>query len=504
MNVAFPRSLAALIDRVRTIAAGDGIALYVVGGTVRDALLGRESHDLDVAADRDAISLARHLAAALGGHFVELDDVNAIARVVLDAGAVRYIDVAQVQGALEDDMRRRDFTVDALAVAAGTTGVIDVTGGVADIGARSLRMTSPAVFDADPLRLLRGARIAAELHLSIDPATEREIAARAATVTSAAGERIRDELARIFALDDAYSALRLLDRLGLLDAILPELVAGRGVTQPGPFHAYDVLEHNLHAVDALDVMLAPSRPDRPDCGLWSTLWETFAWREESLRAYLAAEMSEGRTRASVLKFAALLHDIAKPQTRTLTDDGNAHFYGHAELGAEIAGRIMRRLRFSAAEVRFVATLVEQHLRPVQLAPVGVAPTRRALYRFHRDLGDAAEAALLLSLADAASVRGLTGAAAGEASEPWLHHVRYMNSLLVRSIEEEGILHPPRLITGRDIMARLALPEGPLIGRILEAIREAQATGEVRDAGDALALARRLAAGQLPGDVVSDA
>jgi putative nucleotidyltransferase with HDIG domain len=504
MNATFPDAIAGLIDRVRTLAAAEGIALYVVGGTVRDALLGRETHDLDVAVDHDAIPLARRLAAALHGHFAALDDVNAIARVVLDAGAVRYVDIAQLQGALDDDLRRRDFTVDGLAVAAGTSGVIDVTGGINDIDARRLRMTSPAAFDADPLRLLRGARVAAELHLNIDPATEGEIAARAATVTSAAGERIRDELARVLALPDAYAGLRLLDRLRLLDAILPELVAGRGVTQPGPFHAYDVLEHNLHAVDALDVMLAPTRPDRPDAGLRSTLWETFAWRDESLRAYLAAEMSEGRTRAAIIKFAALLHDVAKPQTRTLTPDGNAHFYGHADLGAQIAGGIMRRFRFSAAEVRFVATLVEQHLRPVQLAPVGVAPTRRALYRFHRDLGDAADAVLLLSLADAASARGLTGYPRVEQSEPWLHHVRYMNSLLVRSIEEEGILHPPRLLTGRDIMDRLALPEGPLIGRILEAIRERQATGEVRDAGDALALARRLAAGQHPGDVVGDA
>lgn len=502
-DVRFPAPIATLLARIHALANEAGITAFTVGGTVRDALLGRPIHDLDIAVDRDALAFARHLAAALNGHFVELDGDNAIARVVLDAGAVRHIDVAQLQGALHDDLRRRDFTVDALAVSIGGTAAIDVTGGLDDIAARRLRMTSPAVFDADPLRLLRGARIASELHLDVDSATTHEITTRAPAVTRAAAERIRDELARIFALPDACTGLRLLDRLALLDAILPEITAGRGITQPGPYHAYDVFDHNLHTVEALDIMLAPSHPDRPDAGLWSTLWDVFAWREPDLRAYLAAPTTEGRTRASLLKIAGLLHDVAKPQTRTLTPDGNAHFYGHADTGAETAARILRRLRFSAPEVRFVATLVAEHLRPVQLAPVGAAPTRRALYRFHRDLGDAADAVILLSLADAASARGLTRANTAETSAPWLQHVRYMNSLLVRSIEGTGILDAPRLVTGHDITSELGLREGPRIGRILEALREAQATGEVHDRDGALALARRLAAGETPGDVVGD-
>ncbi len=234
-----------------------------------------------------------------------------------------------------------------------------------------------------------------------------------------------------------------------------------------------------------------------------TFWDTSAWREPSLRAYLAEELSEGRSRASILKLAALLHDVAKPQTRTVKADGGAQFLGHADIGAEIAASIMRRLRFSAREVRFVTVLVAEHLRPVQLAPKGEPPSRRALYRFHRDLGDAAEAVLLLSLADAASARGLTGSAGVEASDAWLHHVRYMNSLLVRSIEEEGILDPPRLLTGHDIMTSLGLREGPLIGELLEAVREAQAMDEVRDTGEALELARRLAMEASPRDMVGD-
>lgn len=492
-----PASLVPLLDQCREIARASAIAAYIVGGTVRDVLLGRPAHDLDLAVDRDAMAMARRVADVLGGHFVVLDDVNAIARVVLDAGPVRYIDVAQLQGSLEDDLRRRDFTIDALAVplegadalpaaAVIQRGVIDVCGGLDDLAARVVRMSGAAALDADPLRLLRGARIAAELVFEFDPATEAAIRSRAARVNEAAPERRRDDLARIFLLDDAYGGLLLLDRLGLLGALLPELSLGRGVTQPDAFHAYDVFEHGLRAVEAMDVMCAGRRPSGDVAWMWDELWRAFAWCDVELRSYLAEETAEGRTRASILKLAALLHDVAKPQTRTIEPDGRVRFFGHADAGAAIAGRIMRRFRFSAKEARFVSVLIAEHLRPVQLAAVGEVPTRRALYRFHRDLGDAAVAVLFLALADAAAARGPR-----MTSEGWSRHVRYMNSLLVRSMKEEGIVDPPRLLTGSDIIARFGVPEGPVIGRLLEALREAQAAGDVADIDDALAFVERM-------------
>ena len=294
-------------------------------------------------------------------------------------------------------------------------------------------MTAPAVFAEDPLRLLRGARIAAELGFKIEASTAAEIRARAWTVISAAGERQRDELARIFALKDAHSGLRLLDELGLLDVVLPEVALGKGVTQPEQWHAYDVFEHGMQAVRVMDIMLAAEHPDGEEAWIWRELWEAFGWYEEDLRAYLAEELSEGRPRSLSLRMAALLHDVGKPQTRTVDDDGRIRFFGHADEGAAMAAGIMRRLRFSAAEVRFVTLLVREHLRPVQLAQVGEVPTRRALYRFYRALGDAMPDVLLLALADAAASRGpsLT-------RDEWRRHVAYMNSLLVRSMDKTKV------------------------------------------------------------------
>ena len=207
---------------------------------------------------------------------------------------------------------------------------------------------------------------------------------------------------------------------------------------------------------------------------------------DQLRAYFDEQVSEARPRGSMLKFASLLHDVAKPQTRTLESDGRARFLGHAEEGAQVAARVMRRYRFSSKERHFVSVLVAEHLRPVQLAAVGAVPTRRALYRFHRDLGDAAVAVLFLALADAAAARGPRMTPDG-----WTRHVGYMNSLLVRSRKEEGIVDPPRFLTGRDIIETFEITAGPVIGQLLEALREAQAAGEVTDADGALAFVERM-------------
>lgn len=500
-----PQELRPLLDRIAALASDANITAHLVGGTVRDLLLGRDVHDVDIAVDHDALAFARTLADALPGHFVALDDENAIARVVLKdahgsvqtstgglraedrAKGVAHVDVAQLQGTLEQDLRRRDFTINALAAPIEGGAVVDLCGGLDDLAAGVVRMNGVGVFAADPLRLLRGARIAASLGFTIEPATAGAIREGAPDVRRAAAERRRDELAQIFALDDAYGALRLLDDLSLLDALLPEVTFGRGVVQPKE-HAYDVFEHNMRAVEAMDVLLARERPTGERAWMWDSVWAAFGWCAPLLRTYFAEEIREGRSRGSMLKLIALLHDVAKPQTLTEEADGRVRFLGHADEGAKIAGRILRRYRFSSREVRFVSTLIAEHLRPGQLAALGDVPTRRSLYRFYRDLSDAAPSVLFLSLADAAAARG-----PGMTSAGWSALVGYMNSLLVRSKEEEGIVSPPRLLTGRDIMQRLGLREGPEIGRLLDALEEAQAAGEVIDREAALAFVRTLAA-----------
>lgn len=480
-----PPGLRTVLEQLHKLAVRSGLTAYVVGGTVRDVLLRRGTGDVDLAVDRDAIAWSRAVADATGGHFVLLDDAHQIARIIMPGAASLYIDVAQLRGTIEEDLRGRDFTVDALAAPLGGGAIIDVCGGLADLGAHIVRMNAPGVFDDDRLRLLRGVRIAAELGFGLEPETRLEIRRRAMSVNGAAAERRRDELARIMALDRAYPALLLLDDAGLLEALLPEVAAGRGVTQPADYHAYDVFEHNMRTVEALERMLAPA-PALPDDWMWHDFWAAFGWCEEGLRASLAGGLSEGRRRLALLKVAALLHDVAKPETRAVQPDGRVRFFGHADLGADMARKIMRRLRFSAKECTFVALLVAEHLRPVQLSQIGEAPTRRALYRFHRELGDAALPVLLLALADAASARG-----ASMSRDGWRRQVAYMNGLLVRSVQEEGIVRPPKILSGHDIMSEFGVAQGPELGRVLEALREAQAAGEVRNQQEGRAFVREL-------------
>lgn len=463
-------------------------ACYVVGGSLRDALLGRPLADLDLAVAGDAPGRARALADALGGHYVLLDAERGAARVVLNSGTVRVIDVSALQGDIERDLGRRDFTIDALAAPAASlaagepVATIDPYGGLNDLEQRTLRLVSEQALVDDPLRLLRAVRLAVQLDFQIAPETITALRRHVGRIAQAAAERQRDELARCFATPRAALALRLMDDLGLLERIFPEVTAGRGVEQPKE-HCWDVFDHAIETVAALDFMLSHERPaDERRARLWSVLWETL---DASLRAHFAEELSEGRSRAVLLKIAGLLHDVAKPETRAPDATGRIRFFGHAERGAETARAILRRLRFSRRETELVATMVEEHLRPTQLSQDG-PPSRRALYRFFRDTGEAAESVLLLALADALAARGPE-----LPLEQWQRHVAYIAHILARRDEEATIARPPRLLTGDEVIEALHIAPGPEVGRLLGALDEANAAGEVTDREQALEFIRRL-------------
>ena len=463
---------------------------YLVGGSLRDAILGRATADLDLAVAGDARGLARALADRSGGHFVLLDAERGIARVLLDEGPVRTIDVARLRGDIRADLGERDFTIDALAVplealtAGAPVELIDPYGGLNDLEAGVVRLVSEQALIKDPLRLLRAVRLVAQLDLRLTPETADAVRRDAGRIGQAAAERQRVELGRIFATPRAAPALRLLDDLGLLEQLLPEVTACRGVSQPKEHH-WDVFDHAIETVAALDFMLSDEKPaGNREASFQRALWDTLA-SCPNLREHLAEEVSEGRSRAALLKLAGLLHDVAKPETRAPDDTGRIRFFGHAERGAETARRVLRRFRFSRRETEFVATAVEEHLRPGQLSSGG-PPSRRALFRFFRDTGEAAESILLLSLADHLAARG-----PGLAIDGWRRHVAYIAHVLTRRDEEETIVRPPRLLTGGDLMSTLGIGPGPEVGRLLAKLEEALASGEVATRDDALAFVRRL-------------
>lgn len=463
----------------------------LVGGAVRDVLMNREPHDIDIVTRQPVRPIAEALAAHLDGHAFALDVVRDQYRVSIDgAGDMSTVDIGRIDD-LPADLARRDFTINAMAalvLADGSLGeLIDRFEGRNDIERGLVRMVSPENLAEDPLRLLRAVRLAIELDLGVEPATAETVRRLAPRLAGTPGERQRDELARIFSSPRALEGIRLADALGLLDVFLPELAPARGVEQPVNHHYYDVFEHSLQALGALDEMLhdRPTQTNREWLG--PDFRELLTTYGIDIDAYLD-EVVGSLSRRTLLKLAGLLHDVSKPETRALHDDGRVRFLGHPEQGAIKAEAICARLRFSNREARFVSLLVEEHLRPTQLAPQGAAPSRRALYRFARDLGDALPACLILSLADAAAATGPR-----LQQERWRRHVTYICYVLQ---QVEQVLQPAqngaqRLLTGRDLMSELGMEPGPALGRVLAALEEAQALGEIATRDEALAYARNV-------------
>lgn len=463
------------------------LEVYLVGGAVRDALLGRSTRDIDLVVRGDAIVLARALAKDLGATFVLLDEANGVARLVWHGEGARWeIDLARLQGeSIEQDLARRDFTVDALAVplhsAQGNPSgwpIRDPFGGREDLGRRRLRLVSPGAFQDDPLRLLRAVRLSAQLDFEIEAHTASMVRRDAHLILHTAPERIRDEMLKTLALPGATHHLLLADDLGLLCRIIPELAEGKGVIQP-PEHAYDVFRHNVETPGQLERLLSPAGRHQ-DPVLASVPWQ------EGLEAYFAEEVGDGHTRATLLKIACLLHDIAKPACRTVEPSGRIRFIGHHTVGAEQAEAILRRLRCSGRSIALVRTAVQHHLRPSHLAPPGQLPTARALYRYFRDTGQEGIGILFLAMADFLAARGPN--LVREAWEEYCHRIAYALREGTRPTLPQAL---PKLVDGYDIMTVFHLLPGPHLRPLLEAVREAQATGAISTRQEALELVARL-------------
>ncbi len=482
-----------LLNKINRLLAAEGTCTYLVGGFVRDWLIGRDNADIDIAVGADALETARKIAAVLGGKYIPLDAENGVGRVVIP-GETYYLDFTTLRGGIEADLARRDFTVNAIAfpmdesfeVTVDTAGLIDPFYGREDLRHRILRAVSPGVFAADPVRLLRAVRIAAELGLIIEHFTETRIRQRSHLISTVAGERVREELLRLLALPGAGPRLAYLDGLGLLTTLIPEMEPSRGVSQPR-LHVWDVFTHSIKMVSAVEFLLRESSWDYAGTDTLSMV----PWSEELCR-HFEQEISSGSTRKILLKLAALLHDIAKPGTKTTDADGRTRFLGHPQLGAETSAAIMSRLRFSRREIEYIELLIKYHLRPTQMSNEG-APTRRAVYRYFRDTAETGIDLLFLSLADHLAARGAT-----LDRQQWQEHTHLTNDVMTRHFEEASSLKPPKLIDGHDLMKTFRLKPGPRIGELLEAVREARAVGEVTDKQEALLYLKR----RLEGDDTS--
>lgn len=486
-----PLQFSDVFERVRALLPA-GIPVWLVGGTVRDALLRRETHDLDFAVQGDALALARKVAASLGAVFFPLDDERETGRVILELpdGSRENLDFARLRTPdLLSDLKARDFTLNAIAVNVQTPDeLIDPLNGEADLRTGLLRACGPTSISDDPARCLRAIRLAAQLDFRIEKSTREQIRAQAGTLGRVSAERVRDEFLRILGGRKPASALRALDALGLLSGIVPEVQPMKGCAQPAP-HIRDVWEHTLLAVEKMEDLLGLLGPVHdPDAAADLTLGLAtvrLGRFRPLLDEHLFARLSDERPARALLVFSTLMHDSGKPQTRSVDEDGRIRFFGHEDAGAGLASGRANALRLANAEVARIRATVQNHMRPLLLAqspPI----TRRAIYRFFRDAGPAGVEVVLLSLADTLATYGHT------LPQPvWQGQVETAFTLLAGYYEtREQSVSPPALLDGSDLMNEFQLPQGRLIGQLLEEVREAQAAGELQDREAAIEFVRR--------------
>jgi poly(A) polymerase len=487
LKLAIEAGVSLLLTRISSFFTEQGIHAYVVGGFVRDVLLGRDTVDIDIAVAADALEIAPEVAAVLGGKYVPLDKINRVGRVILFSNgtfsvkAQRELDFSTFEGTIEQDLSRRDFTIDAMAIdlnqlKEGHTDVqlLDPFKGRDDLRRGVVRSVTETAFQSDAARLLRAVRLAAELGFSIDEETESLIRRDSHLIANVAGERVREELLRLLAVSQSEWLLPYLDGLGLITAIIPELGQAKGSVQPKE-HFWDVFDHSLKTVVAVDFVLR--RGDWEYAG--DDIQADVPW-SETLGQHFAREVSGGSNRRLLLKLAALLHDVAKPQAKATDSDGRIRFLGHAKEGSAIAVDILERLRFSAKEIKLVEIMVRHHLRPGQLSQQDELPSRRAIYRYFRDTGEAGVDVLFLSLADHLAARGPSLNLA-----QWQEHARMVEYVLSQRSEQESLVVPPRLVDGHDLINIFGMRPGPRVGELLEAVHEAQATGELATREEAL-------------------
>jgi poly(A) polymerase len=488
----YPFSL--LTEKVRAALPDEEI--YLVGGALRDALLGRSSHDFDFALPRNAIHAARRVASSFRADFYILDETYDTARVIVSSinGERDILDFAAFRGSdLESDLLGRDFTVNALAFDLSKQTILDPLNGASDIRSRIIRSCSVTSMQNDPIRILRAVRLAAALDFKIDPGTRKEMKQAAVLLPKVSPERKRDELFKILEGSHPDMALRAVEILGVLPYLLPELPAMKGVKQSTP-HVKDVWEHTLSVIQNLDGILAALEPgyesERVNDLFTGLLTLRLGRYREKFSAHFNKPLNADRSVKALLFFAALYHDVSKPATKSVEETGRIRFIGHEIKGAVLAVNRARSFNLSNDEIERLDLIIRNHMRFHSLTEIIESEqqdlSRKAVYRFFRDTGEAGIDLVLLGLAD---LRGTRDHFLSE--NTWRAALDVARKLLENYWEKpQESVAPPRLLDGHDLIKEYKLEQGPLIGQLLEAVREEQATGKVSTREEAFAFAHK--------------
>jgi poly(A) polymerase len=466
-----------LLKLIRQFAS-PGTPVYLVGGAVRDQLMGLDSRDLDLAVKEGAIQLGRRVADSSNGAFYVLDAERGTARVLMNKNGEKIIlDFANFRGDnIEADLSNRDFSVNALALNLDDPKIIiDPLNGQLDIISKTIRACSHTSFGDDPVRILRAVRFLFQLGFAIDPATESDLRKAVSLLVNSSIERQRDELFYILGGPRPGEALAVLEKFGVLPFLLPDLVPLIQLSQSS-HHAHDAWKHTLSVLDyceqILDSFLKEGK-EKVSNDFLKIAAEELQPLNSFLKIYFNEPINPIRSLRSIVIFAALYHDVGKPATRTEDDEG-IHFIDHEIAGADLAGIRARALALSNEEVQFVECIIQNHMSIHQLVKNEKLNFRKAAYHYFRKAGRAGVVDCLFSLSDLLSTyEERMAPARWEAGtkmcirllDAWFNHYQEM-------------IKPPLLINGDELQTRYKLDPGPFIGDLLAKLEESQAAGKV--------------------------
>jgi len=493
-EIIFMLPLPPLIEKVKAILPPD-LEIYLVGGAVRDLLISRVSPDFDFALPAQGISTARKVANALRADFLPLDDERDTGRVIVanEDGSRTFLDFAVYRGAtLEEDLRARDFTINAIAYNLRDETIFDPTEGGKDLRAKIIRACSPTSLSDDPVRILRAVRFAAALNFRIDKETRELMKQAVNQLARISPERLRDEVFKILGGSKPNVAMRALEMLGVLPHLMPELSVMKDVEQSAP-HVHDVWTHTLAVLDYLDKIIAALRvgydAEKTNDMFTGLLGLRLGRFREQIAKHLETSLNVDRPHRGLLFFAALYHDVSKPEKKMVEASGRIRFLEHEIKGVDVVAERGRAFNLSVNEIERLRVVIKNHMRIHSLVyrveHEKKTPSRRSIYRFFRDVGVAGIDLVLLALADlrATYAHSLT-------LETWNAYLDVTRLLLENYFERpEEAVSPPRLLDGNDLMTELNIKPSPMVGRLLESIRENQAAGKIETREQALSFAR---------------